>query len=177
MSAWCVIVDLTNSKYFNPSNNVSISEDALFRFIIKSDDIYDLEEKIFTDFKYAFRIAWLYPYKLWDGGLKNDNVYFIYWAYLWEKYFLNKDPIREKHIWKDVDRWKRAKNYNDIGKDPWTVRLKLIDDWKWKVIDQSYYKPEEVFERIKKCTYKQSDVAYLFSNNYKSIDGFEVWNI
>ena len=60
MSAWCVIVDLTNSKYFNPSNNVSISEDALFRFIIKSDDIYDLEEKIFTDFKYAFRIAWLY---------------------------------------------------------------------------------------------------------------------
>ena len=176
MSAWCLIVDLTNSKYFNPFN-VNISEDSLFRFIIKSDDIYDLEEKIFADFKYAFRIAWLYPYKLWEEKIKNDNVYFIYWAYRWEKYYLNKYPIREKHIWKDIEWWKRAKNYNDMGKDPWTVRLKLIDDWKGKVIHHDYYKPEEVFDRIKKCSCKDWGISYLFSNNYKSIDGFEVCNI
>ena len=179
MKIGCVIVDLTKSMYKNPVHLIKdeIDNDTLFWFIIKSGEIFQKEEAIFNDIKFAFRIARLYPYNLWKEKGENDDVYFIYGAYLWNNYFLDKDPIREKHIWKDIEWGKRSKNYNDMWKDPWTVRLKLIDDWKWKVINHVYYQPEEIFERIKKCSCKNWNIAYLFTNNYKSVDGFEVCNI
>ena len=42
-----------------------------------------------------------------------------------EKYYFDKDPIREKHIWKNVEWGKRKKNYNPKGKDQVSNMIKV----------------------------------------------------
>jgi hypothetical protein len=63
-------------------------------------------------------------------------------------YYLNKDPIREKHIWKDIEWGKRKRNYNPLGKDPGNVWIKTIDDNKGKIIA---FEPLDFTEVIRRC--------------------------
>lgn len=180
MTIWSVIIDITNRKYFNPIDAIkdNIADDALFWFIIKSWQVFEQESKILKDFKFWFRISRLYPYDLWDSSkIINWDIYFIYGVYKNSNYYLNKDPIREKHIRKDIERWKREKNYNSKGKDPWTVWLKLIDNWRGQVIKHELYTSHEVFERIKLSSCKKWDIVALLSNNIESIDGFKLYSI
>lgn len=58
-----------------------------------------------------------------------DNVRYIVWLCRDPgQMCFNKDAIREKHIWKDVEWGHRAKNYNPAGKDPGNVWIPTLDD-------------------------------------------------
>jgi hypothetical protein len=173
------VIDLTNSKKFiNPKElDYNFSPDSLFWFIMKSSDIFTFEPFINKYFKHAFRISWIYPFTL-DKKTPTKEIYIIIGAYLGENYFFNKDPIREKHIWKDVEWGKRAKNYNILGKDPGTVWIKIIDDGKANTIGHEILTPEELLKRIKLSSIKNKKYTLLcISNNFKKIDEGELHHI
>ena len=89
-----------------------------------------------------------------------DNVLFLTKS---EKYYFNKDPIREKHIWKNVEWGKRAKNYNPKGKDPGNVWLKTKDDGKANIIEHCPLPFEEVIERCYLISSKPRDDVLLIN--------------
>lgn len=84
-----------------------------------------------------------------------------------EKYYFNKDLIREKHIWKDVEWGKRKKNYNPKGKDPGNVWLKTKDDGKANITEHCPLSFQEVVKRCYLTTSKKQDKILLI--NFKKI--------
>lgn len=163
------VIDLTDTKKFiNPKElNYNFSEDALFWFILKSSDIFKFEPLINKNFKHAFRVLWIYPFTL-NNKKPSKEVYVIMSVYSGKSYFFNKDPIREKHIWKDVEWGKREKNYNVLGKDPGTVWLKTTDDGKGNTTGHLILSPEELLKRIKMSSIKNIRYSFLcISNNIK----------
>ena len=80
-----------------------------------------------------------------------------------EKYYFNKDPIREKHIWKDVEWGKRKKNYNPKGKDPGNVWLKTKDDGKANITEHCPLSFQEVVKRCYLTTSKKQDEILLIN--------------
>mgnify|MGYP001403217457 CR=1 FL=1 len=97
--------------------------------------------------------------------LFNDNVEHILFFSKSKKYFLNKDPIREKHIWKDVEWGKRKKNYNPKGKDPGNVWIKTNDDGKGNITQHLPVTNTEVIERIIKCSSNEKDTISTYGLN------------
>lgn len=60
----------------------------------------------------------------------------------------NKDLIREKHIWKDVEWGKREKNYNPKGKDPGNVWIPTNDNGKAVITEHILLNKEKVIKRL-----------------------------
>ena len=60
----------------------------------------------------------------------------------------DKDAIREKHIWKDVEWGKREKNYNPKGKDPGNVWIPTLDDGKAHITKHILLSESEIFARL-----------------------------
>ncbi len=87
----------------------------------------------------------------------NDSVEHILFFSKSKKFYLNKDPIREKHIWKDVEWGKRKKNYNPKGKDPGNVWIKTNDDGKGSITEHIPLNESEAIERIIKCSSDKKD--------------------
>lgn len=81
-----------------------------------------------------------------------------------DKYFFDKDPIREKHIWKDVEWGRRKKNYNPKGKDPSNVWIFTEDDGKGKITGFKPLSLNEVAERCILCSTKENDKVLLKLN-------------
>ncbi len=81
-----------------------------------------------------------------------------------ENYYFNKDEIREKHIWKDIEWGKRDKNYNPKGKDPGDVWIKTVDDGKGRIIGYVPLNFEQVVERVILSTSKEKDTILIISN-------------
>lgn len=82
-----------------------------------------------------------------------DNVRYIIW--LCKKRSLlvfDKDYIREKHIWKDVEWGRRAKNYNPKGKDPGNVWIPTLDDGKANITDHILLNENEVLNKLLNMT-------------------------
>ena len=82
-----------------------------------------------------------------------------------EKYYFNKDPIRETHIWKNVEWGKRKKNYNPKGKDPGNVWMKTKDDGKANIIEHCPLSFEDVVERCYLSASKPKDDVLLININ------------
>lgn len=164
------VIDLTSSKKFiDPrESGYSFSEESLFWFIMKSSDIFTFEPLINKNYKHAFRVAWIYPFTLDNNKKPTNEIYIIIGAYLGKTYFFNKDPIREKHIWKDVEWGKREKNYNSLGKDPGTVWIKIIDDGKANIVGHETLTPEDLLKRIKLSSLKSKKYSLLcLGDNFK----------
>jgi len=92
-------------------------------------------------------ILWINKFERINDILINNykNILFFVKS---ENYFFNKDPIREKHIWKNVEWGQREKNYNSKGKDPSNVWILTEDDGKGKI---TKFKPLSIKEVIKRC--------------------------
>lgn len=93
-----------------------------------------------------------------------DNVLYIVWLAQTNKQFFNKDSIREKHIWKDVEWGKRAKNYNPKGKDPGNVWIPTVDDGKANITDHILLDFPTIINRLVIST-KQPDYKTLLISN------------
>tara|TARA_B110000971_G_C19991248_1_gene492080 strand:+ start:1043 stop:1621 length:579 start_codon:yes stop_codon:yes gene_type:complete len=97
-----------------------------------------------------------------------DNVEHILFFSKSKKFYLNKDPIREKHIWKDVEWGKRKKNYNPKGKDPGNVWIKTNDDGKGNITEHIPLNENEAIERIIKCSSDKKDTISTFNIRIKN---------
>ena len=102
-----------------------------------------------------------------------DNTYEILFLTKSDSYFFDKDPIREEHIWKNVEWGKRKKNYNPKGKDPGNVWLKTKDDGKANITEHCPLSFEEVIERCYLTSSKPKDDVLLINlNKQKSNNKF-----
>lgn len=102
-----------------------------------------------------------------------DNIIYCVWLVKNKKeYYFNKDKIREKPIWKDVEWGKRKKNYNPKGKDPGNVWIPTNDDGKANITEHILLSLEEVLNRIFSATLEENDRYLLIMDrdnlkNYK----------
>lgn len=115
----------------------NLSLDGCFFALVRTE--YDTRGNVVHDFLdvisaaidcgYEYVNTIVYPSVDSQTVAFRDNAKYIVW--LCKKHSemkFNKDAIREKHIWKDVEWGKRAKNYNPKGKDPGNVWIPTEDD-------------------------------------------------
>ncbi|MBQ7376864.1 MAG: site-specific DNA-methyltransferase [Clostridia bacterium] len=135
-----------------------LQDDGTF-FVICSTD-YDPDGNVIHDFLdviseatalgYTYINTIVYPTKSVQNVAFKDNVRYVVW--LCKSYSLmtvKKDAIREKHIWKDVEWGKRAKNYNPKGKDPGNVWIPTEDDGCANITDHILLSDQEVVDRLR----------------------------
>ena len=99
-----------------------------------------------------------------DNSLKNSYYNLLWFVKNPEENKFNKDTIREKHIWKDIEWGKRSKNYNLKGKDPGNVWIPTEDDGKGRITKHIILDFEEVINRILLSTSETDDEIYIKIN-------------
>ena len=91
----------------------------------------------------------VYPTTQWQQAAFRDNVRYVVWLCRdRSRMTFHKDVIREKHIWKDVEWGKRAKNYNPKGKDPGNVWIPTEDDGRGHITRHLLLPDERVRDRL-----------------------------
>ena len=111
-------------------------------------DFLDLIEEA-TSLGYTYVNTIVYPTKCVQKVSFTDNVRYVVWfCKNHANMSINKDVIREKHIWKDVEWGKRTKNYNPKGKDPGNVWIPTHDDGKAKITEHILLEDQDVINRI-----------------------------
>lgn len=150
--------------------NLQYDGSCFISFKTEYDDKGNVTYDIFDVINYATSINYeyvntiVYPTRDKNTVSFNDNVAYIVWLCKNKKnMFFNKDLIREKHIWKDVEWGKRTKNYNALGKDPGNVWIPTIDDGKAHIVGHVLMSEKDVFNRIIKMTESE--------NSYEIING------
>lgn len=84
---------------------------------------------------------------------KFDNIQYVLWFSKDKSNLIfNKDLIREKSIWKDVEWGKREKNYNPKGKDPGNVWIPTNDDGKGHITEHILLSEDQIVDRIQKMS-------------------------
>ncbi len=88
-----------------------------------------------------------------EKSCKFDNVKYILWFSKDKNNLIfDKDSIREKSIWKDVEWGKREKNYNPKGKDPGNVWIPTNDDGNGHITEHILMTQQQVINRIQKMS-------------------------
>lgn len=135
----------------------TLSEEATFFSIISTE--YDENGNVIHDFleliEYATEVGYrfvntiVYPTAAGQNSTFYDNTRYVVWLCKnISSMKICKDTIREKHIWKDVEWGKRAKNYNPKGKDPGNVWIPTLDDGKANITDHILLDDDGVIRRI-----------------------------
>lgn len=94
----------------------------------------------------------------------NDNSFYIIWFSSKNEAYFNKDSIREKHIWKDVEWGKREKNYSEKGKDPSNVWIPTEDDGLGHITKHILLSIPEIVDRLYKSTTLEMNTVIDFFN-------------
>lgn len=103
-----------------------------------------------------------------DNNDMLDNVLYCVWFTKDKKnYYFNKDSIREKSIWKNVEWGKREKNYNEKGKDPGNVWIPTEDDGKAHITNHILLSKSQIFDKLLSTTLLKND-KYLLINDEKT---------
>lgn len=147
-----------------------ISDDGCFFSIFSTEydnegnvlyDLYDvIAEGINIGYSYVNTIV--YPTKEVQKVFFRDNVKYVIWLCKDSKKMkFNKDHIREKHIWKDVEWGKREKNYNIKGKDPGNVWIPTEDDGHANITKHILLSDEDVINRIIAMTEAEKDYELI----------------
>lgn len=107
-------------------------------------------------------------------GLRHTYYHVIWLAKNLNELYFDKDKIREKHIWKDVEWGKRAKNYNSKGKDPGNVWIPTEDDGKANITKHIFLSKEDIIRRCLDTTVIKDEHVFIKSNltylNYPDIN-------
>lgn len=134
-----------------------LSADGCFFALVRTE--YDECGNVFHDFMDVISVAIecgyeyvntiVYPSSFAQKVAFTDNAKYIVW--LCKNHSImkfNKDAIREKHIWKDVEWGKRAKNYNPKGKDPGNVWIPTEDDGNANITEHILLGDDGVIARL-----------------------------
>lgn len=161
------------------SNINNLTMDGSLFCIIRTQYRNGLVEKDFMDlieYGISLNLNYINTIVIPDETDKLDNVLYCVWFVKNKKdYYFNKDYIREKAIWKDVEWGKREKNYNSKGKDPGNVWIPTEDDGKANITKHILLTIEKVFEKLLSTTLVDND-KYLLINDkdinfkYKDFD-------
>ena len=76
----------------------------------------------------------------------------------------NKDIIREKHIWKNIEWGKRAFRYNVKGKDPGNIWIPTEDDGKGHITKHIFLSKKGVYNRLISTSCKYKAKVLIVSN-------------
>lgn len=95
----------------------------------------------------------------------NDNLLYIIWFSSKKDPYFNKDYIREKHIWKDVEWGQRKKNYSEKGKDPSNVWIPTEDDGMGHITKHLQLNVLEIVNRLYKSMTLEDDTVVDFFNS------------
>ena len=99
---------------------------------------------------------------------KDFHSYCLFFTKEAKNYNFNKDSIREKPIWKDIEWGKRSHRYNEKGKDPGNVWMPTEDDGKGKITKHLILTKNEVYERIMSTSENNSRVLFISDNKFES---------
>lgn len=134
-----------------------LSTDGCFFALVRTE--YDAKGNVVHDFLdvisaatecgYAYVNTIVYPSPAAQKAAFADNAKYVVWLCREHSAMkFNKDAIREKHIWKDVEWGKRAKNYNPKGKDPGNVWIPTEDDGNANITDHIMLGDDGVIARL-----------------------------
>ncbi len=157
-----------------------LSESGCFFTIIRTE--YDSKGNVSSDFldiiSVATKIGYeyvntiVYPSSIVQNVAFLDNVKYVVWFCKNRASMeFNKDAIREKHIWKDVEWGKRTKNYNPKGKDPGNVWIPTEDDGKANITAHILMDDEGVINRL--LTMSQCGLDYVLYQDDVAITNIE----
>lgn len=139
------------------------------------NSVFDVAD-LFLNLKFEYKNIIIYPIKIDNKlGILKRNVGYILWFVKNDNMmFFNKDVIREKHIWKDVEWGKRKKNYNPKGKDPGNVWMPTIDNGKGLITEHLILSIEDIINRCISSTYINYGKVFIKLPN---IDKAKIVNI
>ena len=143
----CNINNLYNNLEKTGSLFIFVDNKYNNKWFIESNIFDVLELYVKAGFNYMNTI--IYPIKIDEEwiGIKTNVSYIFWFAKDINNIFFNKDVIREKHIWKDIEWGKRKKNYHKLGKDPWNIWIPTIDNWKWHIVEHIIINIEDILNR------------------------------
>jgi len=157
-------------NYFLLTDSLKIDDDFIYPYS------FDMTKKLLNiGFDYINTII-----AIRDDSKKQDDIltnkfYFVLWFVKNnDKMYFDKDPIREKHIWKDVEWGKRSKNYHSKGKDPGNVWIPTEDDGKGNITEHIIMDKSEVIKRCIISTTRRNDKVLLKSNANPSYSDLEI---
>lgn len=165
-------ITLLNNKYD------SIDESGSFFAIVATE--YDSDNNVTADFfdvifagtqiGYDYVNTIVFPTAHYQNATFIDNLKYVVWLCKNHgKLLFNKDAIREKHIWKDVEWGKREKNYSPKGKDPGNVWIPTEDDGHAKITNHILLDDEGVLARLVKMIDSEDyEVSGAFVNSIYS---------
>lgn len=170
------IVGNTIEKYWDNLNSDGII------WIICRNKVYDTtiqpipfiiaEDLLSKKLKLKNIIIWPNFQKSQKSNIFIDITYYILFFVKNNNYYFDIDPVREKHIWKDVEWGKRKKNYNEKGKNPGNFWFKTEDDGQGKITRHLPLSYRKMLERIIKCSSKQYYSVLL--KNTDKIEDFQI---
>ncbi len=174
-----VIISNTNfeqSKKYLAENVKNLKDNGCFFVIFQNEYnngilIHDFMELIEygTTLDYEYINTIIVPSEKPQQTIFNDNVIYVIWFCKNRQLMkFNKDHIREKHIWKDVEWGKRTKNYNPKGKDPGNVWIPTEDDGNAHITNHILLSTEKIIERLKIMT-ECNDDFILFDEKLNQI--------
>lgn len=144
-------VKLLKSKYDSLPDNATFFAIVSTEYDDNGNVIHDFLELIesATKIGYHFVNTIVYPTASGQNSTFYDNTRYVVWLCKnVASMKICKDAIREKHIWKDVEWGKRAKNYNPKGKDPGNVWIPTLDDGMANITDHILLDDEGVIRRL-----------------------------
>lgn len=152
----------------NKVKNCLSQNGNLFCYVKNSYNDNEIKDDIFDLMQYCTNIGFTYINTIIvpeNTEANYDNIQYIIWfAKDKDKMYFNKDSIREKHIWKDVEWGKREKNYNPKGKDPGNVWIPTLDDGKGKITEHILLERNKVYNRIFDATIEKGDKIFILSD-------------
>lgn len=157
------------------SNCFNITNDGNIFCIVKTQYNNGIAEKDFMDLiEYGTSVLdlnYINTVVIPDKSNLLDNVMYCVWFVKNKnEYYFNKDSIREKSIWKDVEWGKREKNYNSKGKDPGNVWIPTEDDGKANITKHILLTEKEIFNKLLSTTLIGDDKYLLIIDNKDNID-------
>jgi len=126
---------------------------------------------LFINLNFNYVNTIVYPIKSthFINNVRNNIRYIIWFTHNIDTVYFDKDKIREKHIWKDIEWGKRKKNYNPKGKDPGNVWIPTLDNGKGVILEHIILSTEEIINRCIISTSKNdSNIFIKISNIDKS---------
>ena len=143
-------------------------------------DIFDII-KFCTSINYIYVNTIIYPKEKVFTKCFNDNVGYIIWfCKNSDLMIFDKDKIREKHIWKDVEWGKREKNYNPKGKDPGNVWIPTEDDGQAHITKHIVLSEKQIVNRLLKMSKSSNDYEFyndIKNNKSKKVSGLKTTEI
>ena len=153
------------------ANIDNLVKDGSLFCIVKTQYNNGKVEKDFMDlieYGISLKLCYINTIVIPDNTDMLDNVLYCVWFTKDKKdYFFNKDSIREKSIWKDVEWGKREKNYNSKGKDPGNVWIPTEDDGKANITKHILLSKDQIFDKLLSTTLLEND-KYLLINDEKT---------